>query len=412
MTPESLSDGERAVDDLLERAHFAAQHEIPQLVAEQAAALGAQDAALYLSDLQQSVLVPFTGRALGGSEPVSIDATLPGRAFQLMQVLTQELPDEHVRVWVPLIDGTERLGVMSVVLLAKQADEIPDGPLGVRLRRFAALVAELLVSKTHYGDLIVRLRRRDVMDLAAELQWSLLPPLTFSTGDITVAGALEPAYEVAGDTVDYAVDHNIVRAAIFDAMGHGLGSSQLAAVAVAGYRNQRRAGADLAATANGVHDALLSAFSGHQFATGVFVELDIDSGRLRWINAGHPPPLLLRDGRWARSLECSPLPPLGLRLPSDITRPQPQIGEEHLEQGDRVLLYTDGVLEARSPEGEFFGEQRLIDLMSRNLAAQLPAPETMRRVVRALLEHQRGRLDDDASMLLLEWRTDVSAMRY
>ncbi len=72
---------------------------------------------------------------------------------------------------------------------------------------------------------------------------------------------------------------------------------------------------------------------------------------------------------------------------------------------DRVLLYTDGVTEARSPDGDFFGPERLADLISRNLAGGLPTPETMRRVVRALLTHQQGQLSDDATMLLLEWHS-------
>jgi serine phosphatase RsbU (regulator of sigma subunit) len=68
-----------------------------------------------------------------------------------------------------------------------------------------------------------------------------------------------------------------------------------------------------------------------------------------------------------------------------------------------LLLYTDGAIEARSPDGEFFGQERLVDLLVRNLAAGLPAPETMRRVTHALLDHQAGDLDDDATLLLVEW---------
>ena len=70
-----------------------------------------------------------------------------------------------------------------------------------------------------------------------------------------------------------------------------------------------------------------------------------------------------------------------------------------------MLFYTDGVTESRSPDGDFFGTERLVDLISRNLAGGLPTPETMRRVVRALLAHQQGQLTDDATMLLLEWRS-------
>jgi hypothetical protein len=313
MGSEPLSRGEQAIDTLLEHSHFAALHELPGLIAAEAARIGAHDALVYLADLQQVDLVPFTAAIDPAS--LSIDGTLAGRCFQLMHVLTQQLDGDAVRVWLPVLDGTERLGVLTAVLSTEDADGLDDGVLGIRLRRFAALVAEILVTKGQYGDMIVRLRRRAPMSLAAELQWSLLPPLTVSTGDVTVAGALEPAYEVAGDAIDYSVDDNVVRAAVFDAMGHGLPSTQLAAVAVAAYRNIRRAGADLMATVLGVHDALRSTFGGSQFATGLVVELDVATGAFRWVSAGHPPPMLLRDGRFVRTLECDPLPPLGLALP-------------------------------------------------------------------------------------------------
>ena len=76
-----------------------------------------------------------------------------------------------------------------------------------------------------------------------------------------------------------------------------------------------------------------------------------------------------------------------------------------LQPGDQVLLYTDGVTEARSPDGDFFGVQRLVDLIIRHNSSGLPAPETMRRVVRSLLEHQQGQLNDDATLMLVQYRS-------
>jgi serine phosphatase RsbU (regulator of sigma subunit) len=111
---------------------------------------------------------------------------------------------------------------------------------------------------------------------------------------------------------------------------------------------------------------------------------------------------LLREGRLVRALEVEPLLPLGLNQQLSSPAPAP-VGTEQLQPGDMLLLYTDGVIEARSPDGEFFGQDRLVDLIARNLAAGLPAPETMRRVVHALLDHQAGDLDDDATLLLVEW---------
>jgi serine phosphatase RsbU (regulator of sigma subunit) len=69
-----------------------------------------------------------------------------------------------------------------------------------------------------------------------------------------------------------------------------------------------------------------------------------------------------------------------------------------------VLLYTDGVVEARDADGQFFGIDGLADLVSRQAIAGQPAPETMRRLMHAILDHQAGALRDDATTMLLEWR--------
>ena len=415
MAPLSpCNDAERAVDDLIAEARLLAPHQLPGLFSRQAARLGVHSALAYLADLQQVVLAPFLGADGPAVEealaPLAVDATLAGRAYQHVEVLTQDLPSGGVRVWLPLVDGSERLGVLTVTVADPATLHAADGVLLIRLRRFAALAAELVMTKTMYGDTLVRLRRRAEMGLAAEMQWSLLPPLTFACHQVTVAAALEPAYEVAGDTVDYAVDGQYTRVGVFDGMGHGLRSAQLAALAVAAYRNARRTERSLTKTAHAVDDALVAGFAGDGFTTAILAELHTDTGRLEWINAGHPEPLLLRDGRLVKTLHAEPAPPLGLGLippTGDPNDPQDwfAVGAEHLQPGDRVLFYTDGVTEARSPDGDLFGVERLVDLLTRNLASALPTPETMRRVVRALLAHQQGQLSDDATMLLLEWRS-------
>jgi serine/threonine protein phosphatase PrpC len=398
---------------ILTEAHLLASHELPDLVRRHVSAFGGLDAVCYLADLQQTVLIPFVGP--GGPdigqqlEPLPVATTLAGRAYQQLEILAQHREGSGTTVWLPLLDGSERLGVLAVSV--DVTDDSPQaGPRADRLRRFASLMAELIMTKSMYGDTIVRLRRQARMGLAAELQWSLLPPLTFACREVTVAAVLEPAYEVAGDTVDYAVDAGVAKVAVFDGMGHGLRSTQLAALSVAGYRNARRSGRSLTETCLEIDDTLIAAFGGTMFTTAVLAELDTQLGALRWVNAGHPEPLLLRRGRLIKSLHVPPRPPLGIDLHGARASATPSVGSEDLEPGDCVLLYTDGVTEARSPTGEFFGEQRLTDLVIRNLASGLPAPETMRRVVQAVLEHQQGRLTDDASLALIQWPSNPDAL--
>jgi serine phosphatase RsbU (regulator of sigma subunit) len=97
--------------------------------------------------------------------------------------------------------------------------------------------------------------------------------------------------------------------------------------------------------------------------------------------------------------------PLGL---GHIGPRKPAIEAEGLQPGDQILLYTDGVTEARTDSGEFFGRDRLVDFVTRTLADRVSAPETLRRLVHAILDHQHENLQDDATAVLVEWRPAAS----
>lgn len=395
-----------ALDDLADRAQLAAAHELPALFDECARALGTLGAVAYLVDMPQQKLLPLVAPDGPGDETdliaLDIDATLAGRAYQNYAPHTQDHQGDLTRLWLPMMVGTDRIGVLCVTL-PPSMDGMSE-PLAALLARLAAMAANLLLTKTPYGDTLTILRRSsNSMGLAAELQYSLLPPLTFASKPVTVSAALEPCYHVAGDSIDYSVDAGVTHVAVFDGMGHGLHSAQCTVLTVGSYRNGRRLGLDLQPLLVSIDEALAEGLGGEVFSTALLGRLNTDSGRFDWVNAGHPPPLLLRGGQHVKTLELEPRPPLGL---GDLSSTRDVVvGTEQLEPGDRLLLYTDGVVEARSPEGEFFGVERLTDLVLRNLAGGLPAPETMRRVVRQLLHHQAGQLSDDASLLLVEWRS-------
>ncbi len=436
--------------DLLAAAQLAGPHRLPELLAQTAATLGFANPVVYLADLQQLVLAPFVGSAgpaLGHHlEPLRIDSTVAGKAFQRQQVAVSApvVAGDGLQLLLPVSNGAERLGVLAVSL---SPTETPSGSLGVDLtwsaadvvpsadlqvaRRLASVTGQLIVSRTFAGDTIVRVRRRAEMGLAAEIQWALLPPLSFASDEVVIAAALEPAYEIGGDAVDYAVDDQMVRLAMFDGMGHGLGSAQLATVSVAAYRNARRAGRSLGVTAHVVDEAIQEGFPGDVFTTAVLAELDTETGILSWVNAGHPPPLLMRPGQPVTALPGAPALPFGLAGqiaalmdPSTATATPTVNGDSdfpvathQLQPGDSLIFYTDGVTDSRTPSGELFGRDRLVTLLQHADPAQadpaqadpaeadpLPAAELMRRVVSALLEHQHARLTDDATLMLVQYR--------
>ena len=375
---------------LLDRSHLLDPRDLPGAVDEGARRLGALGAVVHLVDRDQLLLVPL-GR--DDRQPLSVEATLAGRAYRTLQVL-DSASDGQPRLWVPLLDGAESLGVLELLCRAEQATPLRgDGQV------FASLVAELVRSRAPYSDDQARVREQHGKTLAAELLWRQLPPLTFATERFTVTALLEPWSQVGGDAFDYGCDGTLLHLAVLDAMGHGLRATLMASVALAAYRLTRRAGHDLVASAAAMDQAVAEHFGTDAFVTALLVQLDLETGRLSVLSAGHPAPLLLRQGRVVGTVQGEPGLPLGLGDRDDA------VADLSLQPGDVLALYTDGVVEARSEDGEFFGVARFADLLTRESAAQQPPPETLRRLVRAVLAHQRGRLQDDATCLLLEWIT-------
>ena len=225
-------------------------------------------------------------------------------------------------------------------------------------------------------------------------------PLIAASADFVLGGMLEPCYDMGGDALDHALNGNVLHLAVFDAMGHGLAAAGAAAFALSAYRSSRRQGDDLAETYAVIDAAVADQYPADRFVTAALAELDVRTGRLRWISAGHPPPLLLRAGRLVKTLDLPPRPPMGMRLAGGPTAE----GDESLEPGDMVLLYTDGLTEARRPGGELFTVERLGEFIERQAAAGQAAPETLRRLREAIIERGEGALQDDASALLVEWR--------
>lgn len=386
----------RALARLLRHAQTTAPDDVTATLVEGARLLGGSDVVLYLVDYEQERLQPTTDR-LDHGEPVaeaSIRGTMAGRCFSSQRLL--EAPDgDTVQVWVPVSERAARLGVlaMTVPQLDEQGRELCE-ELGL-------LAGQLVLTASAYCDRFHLQRRRRDLSLAAEMQWSLLPPLTFAYDGTTVAGLLEPAYEVGGDSFDYALNGRTLQFGVFDAMGHGVPSSVTSGLTVGAYRHGRRSGGDLPAVLAGM-DAAVEGVLADTFATALIAELDLTGGVLTWLSAGHPPPLVMRSGTVLPELEQEAAFPLGMGLDDTVDALHPS--SLQLEPGDRVLLYTDGVTEARSQDGEEFGPERLHDVFVRESSSGLLPAEVLRRMVQACLDWQGGPLRDDATLLLLDWQ--------
>jgi serine phosphatase RsbU (regulator of sigma subunit) len=144
-------------------------------------------------------------------------------------------------------------------------------------------------------------------------------------------------------------------------------------------------------------DRVVAAEFAETFVTGQIARLAVRTGRLSWVNAGHPAPLLVRAGRVERALACRPSLPWGLGGHVE------EEAHEQLEVGDAVLWHTDGVTEGRSPAGEALGGERLVGLVERAARSQGPPGPILRQLIHEVLDYQGHRLRDDATMLWVTW---------
>jgi serine phosphatase RsbU (regulator of sigma subunit) len=389
-TDRSEGFGERLLGTMIERAHEMPPHLIAPLVAELVAAIGGRDVAVLLPDYDQLTLVSLPGQGLVVEQPEPIEDSAAGRAF-LGDALVEQPVQGGVRLLVPMLDGTDRVGVLAFT------GDNPSEDDRRLARRFAGLLADVLITKSMYTDRFFQARRRQPMSLSAEMQYALLPPLMMTTAQVAVAGILEPAYQVGGDSFDYALNDDVLHLAIIDAMGHGLDAAVMATVAVAAYRHARRAEADLPGLYAQMDAAIAEQFDADHFVTAQLAQLDV-AGRLRWVNAGHPRPLLWRPGQAVRALR-SPT-----TLPAGIGGGTPAVGQERLHRGDRVLFYTHGIIEERLPGGEQFGARRLLEQFTQAEQAGGPVQQTVRRLSHTLLQARGGTTSDDATLFLLQWR--------
>ena len=353
-------------------------------------AVGARSSTVLLADYEERVLEPVPGAVsspnLGAQR---IDGSEAGRAYREQQPI--EIATDHtVMLYLPITQRAERIGILEVGLPTDSTD------VRAQLGEVASVLAYVIAAARRYTDQFERIRRRRDLQLAAELQWELLPVLAYSCAQYDIAGSLEPAYEIGGDTFDYAVAPNDLTMSVSDAMGHGLRSALLASLAVTTMRNARRRGDGVVEQATSAATHLAAQFSGEFFVTLALLRIDVPSGAVAAVNAGHQLPILVRDGK-VSPIELAAAPPLGMFADTLYVPERLQ-----LQTGDRLVLISDGIVEAAPVGGEPLGDEGLCELL-RGMAG-LSAVETVRQLTSAVLAHRAGDLQDDATAVCLDWR--------
>jgi Stage II sporulation protein E (SpoIIE) len=360
-----------------------APHRLAAWLCERASAAAGTPASLYVVDIGGTLLRRVTGAA-------DLPEELP-----IDQVVGPELPEPH------LAEVAARLA----------ADSVHVTPLWLRGRAIALLLcrAEPLVDlepltreatgaidlADRFTDVLEAARRRRPTTPAAELQQMLLPPRIATVDGAELAGTVLPAYDVGGDWIFYDEGPDGTWLAVADGVGRGSEAMAVAGLALGGLRSVRRSGGTIEGAAAAMHAEVAALPAGRDaFVTAVLATFDPARRLVRWLTYGHPPPFLVgADGKTA-VCDGRAGPPLGILEAS----PPLVTHELTLQDGDRLVLYSDGVTERRSGAGRlgFEGLERAAARTAHPSAASL-ATCLLRIVTQASPEPLR----DDASLLVL-----------
>jgi serine phosphatase RsbU (regulator of sigma subunit)/CHASE3 domain sensor protein len=317
---------------------------------------------------------------------VSVGALAVGIALAV--ILPQRL-GENISRLVEAARAIER-GDFNQTLDVRSGDEIEElavrfGEMQAGLKRLQQLVAQ----------------DRE-LEIAANIQQNLLQRSLPPTPGARIVPIQRQANLVGGDWYDVDASAGSVSVVVGDASGKGIGAALIATVTLSVLRAERRLGATPKRMIEQANEALREATDSDSFTTCVYATVDLSSGEVRWLNMGHPSPFLLqgasRGDGGSRGYYVE-----GPRNRALGWFDDPGLSEAvaRLEPGDRLVFYTDGFLEAKSTEGEIFGERRLGHELLRG--APLGSEEMGEEVVRRVERWAAGKLDDDLTMLILEF---------
>ncbi|WP_455361725.1 PP2C family protein-serine/threonine phosphatase [Streptomyces sp. SYSU K21746] len=298
--------------------------------------------------------------------------------------------------------GTALFGAVTLTLLAVPAIEIGRAGSGDLVTVVFVALLSVVISWVR--------RRRDaqlvsVRTMSEAAQLAVLPPLPEQVGPVRCAGLYRAAQRgtlVGGDLFDVREGPYGVRALVGDVQGHGLAAVGTVAALLGAFREAVLDDPGLGAVAARLDRRLVADSAGvdhaELFATAALLEFPPDGSVVRVVSCGHPPPLLLR-GSSATELHAEPGPPLGLGLAGLAAPKAATVG---LQPGDRVLVHTDGVTEARDAAGTFYPlAERLPALSAEYETDPAALASAVWRDVSRFAGGVAGGVADDVALLVL-----------
>ncbi|HEX5862092.1 MAG TPA: PP2C family protein-serine/threonine phosphatase [Nocardioides sp.] len=336
------------------------------------------------SDEESATALPFDGGP--------VERAVRTQQLQVVEPDAGDSGSGDSAPWLVLAPVTERGEVIGLLELA-----LPGRPTSAatgEIARLAHLLGFVVIANRRHTDLYEWGQRTRPLSLSAEIQHRLLPgPQTCEAGSFTLAGWLEPAAGIAGDTFDFSLARDVLHLSLTDAMGHGVAAALTATLCVGGMRNARNQGASLLEQVDSTNQSLVehAASAGlEDFVTGLLGRVDLRTGSMELVNAGHVAPYLARAAQRPKVLDLPVDLPLGMF--GDTTYRSSHVG---LEPGDRVVFLTDGMLE----RGAVWVD--LADAIAET--RPLHPREAVRALADRVLEATGHALKDDATVLCLDW---------
>jgi serine phosphatase RsbU (regulator of sigma subunit) len=291
-------------------------------------------------------------------------------------------------VLAPVTERGESIGVLELTLPQQPCDDDV-----AEIATLAHLLAFVVVANRRHTDLFEWGHRSRPLSLSAEIQRRLLPgPRTCEAGAFTLSGWLEPAADIAGDTFDYSLERDTLHLSVTDAMGHGVAAALTATLCVGALRGARRTGEELEEQASRANIAVAEHITSgglDDFVTGLVGRLDLSTGVLHLVDAGHVTPYLARNGD-VGAIDLPTNLPFGI-FPETVYK----TCDLELQPGDRVVFVTDGMLERNAARIDLATAIRESSALHPREAAAALADSVLRATGHALR--------DDATVLCLDW---------